>query len=981
MSVDLTKLMNLEDGKKMYGALRGYDKQNATKANPEFTGSVSMGRQESSDVGNNSTALGTGIIAKGDNEAVVGMYNADDTITKWESGTNYVAGSIAAIENPKLRPRPANPKYDVYVCIEPNSDETFDSSKWEFVAKISNAPGKSLHRFAVGTGSSDQSRQNGFSVRRDGKGYFKGDVFVNCNENGTGGTKVAKVTDIIDPGAYYIDRNLFGNPTSVNSNASSVINAAIIDAQTKGLQYCVIPEGEYWITQTIYLKSDVILCGCGIDATTLKIADGCDIDAIRVAEPVNNSGLMDLTIDGNRIQNYSTYVNGHHGNAINVWLHYGRIERVRTNWVFKHSLLLNYDTGTGDDGLGFEPEHQNDMGNLNKVLWCDFRDSLLQGVMWGWRTMDSWMCYTNIGSHAANLYLEGGTSRFIGNHFDGDGDNGAGPEYNVYCGDGCRAMVFEGNIFENTQKENIFFRQPSYSNQTMTITIANNIIRTCSKSQNEQYANIKISGYSGSVPATEIVISGNQILNPDTNANHGYAGIHLLYCENSKVVGNTFFNVGDDEVLLDSTCENVLNDSKMSEELSALKTEMTQTQEDIISKGRVKLLQDNEWGADRSATVTGRSYSVSKNVATKAQTSASTSYRYSLIFGGDTIKSSSDSNIDTLFSALDPTTDFIAIPAYQSESYRNVILQFIVDLETSTGGNANPEVFRILTADSQGNISSANAVTFPQLNEKANKAKGIIEINLNDYAPSVLTNGKIAIVDYSRNSAWEGTVTVNLYLTPRFGNTVQDVQLNGTSILNAQGVANVPVASGANLGAVKVHNDASYGISVNQTEKDIRINTGSEAQIKGGNNYYRPIVPVNQHISVFYGLAKLAGADMAQSSNPVGQFTDDAKSKISDMLNAPVSVSGTTPTITGKAGLRYICGEVATLTITAPASGCIDVIFESGSTPTVLTVTSAKTGVSAIKWANGFDPTALEANTTYEINILDGELGVVGSWT
>lgn len=93
------------------------------------------------------------------------------------------------------------------------------------------------------------------------------------------------------------------------------------------------------------------------------------------------------------------------------------------------------------------------------------------------------------------------------------------------------------------------------------------------------------------------------------------------------------------------------------------------------------------------------------------------------------------------------------------------------------------------------------------------------------------------------------------------------------------------------------------------------------------------------------------------------------------------TVSGSTPSITGVADHRYICGEVATLSITAPASGCIDVVFESGSTPTVLTVSSAKTGVSAIKWANGFDPTALEANTTYEINILDGEFGVVGLWT
>lgn len=92
------------------------------------------------------------------------------------------------------------------------------------------------------------------------------------------------------------------------------------------------------------------------------------------------------------------------------------------------------------------------------------------------------------------------------------------------------------------------------------------------------------------------------------------------------------------------------------------------------------------------------------------------------------------------------------------------------------------------------------------------------------------------------------------------------------------------------------------------------------------------------------------------------------------------TVSGSTPTITGVENTRYICGECATLSITAPASGCIDIVFESGSTPTVLTVTSAKTNTT-IKWANGFDPTALEANTTYEINILDGEFGVVGEWT
>ena len=125
---------------------------------------------------------------------------------------------------------------------------------------------------------------------------------------------------------------------------------------------------------------------------------------------------------------------------------------------------------------------------------------------------------------------------------------------------------------------------------------------------------------------------------------------------------------------------------------------------------------------------------------------------------------------------------------------------------------------------------------------------------------------------------------------------------------------------------------------------------------------------------------KLDAPETAGTANQV--LTSDGNGGQSWVTpNAPVSVSGSTPSITADSGVRYICGECSTLSIISPASGCIDVVFTSGSAATVLTVTSAKTGVSAIKWANGFDPTALNANTTYEINILDGEFGVVGSWT
>ena len=205
---------------------------------------------------------------------------------------------------------------------------------------------------------------------------------------------------------------------------------------------------------------------------------------------------------------------------------------------------------------------------------------------------------------------------------------------------------------------------------------------------------------------------------------------------------------------------------------------------------------------------------------------------------------------------------------------------------------------------------------------------------------------------------------------------VQDVQVNGVSVLT-DGVANVPKAS-QNSGLGVVAAVASNGIAVNANGQ-LYISAANADQLKAGSNVYKPIVPSIQHASTFYGLAKSAGdTTQSSSSNPVGTYTDAAKSAISTMLNGSVSVSGTTPVITALPGIRYVCGEVATLDITLPASGIVDVVFESGSTATVLTITPP-TGVT-LKWANGFDPTALEANTTYEINIADG-LGVAGSWT
>ena len=201
---------------------------------------------------------------------------------------------------------------------------------------------------------------------------------------------------------------------------------------------------------------------------------------------------------------------------------------------------------------------------------------------------------------------------------------------------------------------------------------------------------------------------------------------------------------------------------------------------------------------------------------------------------------------------------------------------------------------------------------------------------------------------------------------------VDDVQINGTSILS-NGVANVPIASNSALGAVRSR-VGDNGIQILGSGYLVTY-VATDSDVKNGVHSYRPISPNRQHAAVFYGLAKAAGdTTQSQSSNAVGTYTEEAKSAISDMLNGSVSVSGTTPTIVAKSGIRYVCGEVASLDFTPPASGICDVVFTSGSTPTVLTVPST------VKWANGFDPTSLDANTTYELNIMDG-LGVCGTWT
>ena len=88
-------------------------------------------------------------------------------------------------------------------------------------------------------------------------------------------------------------------------------------------------------------------------------------------------------------------------------------------------------------------------------------------------------------------------------------------------------------------------------------------------------------------------------------------------------------------------------------------------------------------------------------------------------------------------------------------------------------------------------------------------------------------------------------------------------------------------ATSSDAGVVKV--DSTNGIGIESGHK-LYIEYAPSNLIKSGTGNYRPITPPRQHEATFYGLAKLAGADMASSDNDVGVYTDAAKVAIQKML-------------------------------------------------------------------------------------------------
>lgn len=135
--------------------------------------------------GNNSHSEGFSTTANGNcthSQGVLNLYA--QKYPNWVSGTSYAVGDCVINNNTG------------YKCIEANSDTSFTIGKWRGIYYTTNAidvVGNGYTTYSSGSGSIQQT-SNAYMLEQNGTAHFMGDVFVNCDYNSTGGSKLATET-------------------------------------------------------------------------------------------------------------------------------------------------------------------------------------------------------------------------------------------------------------------------------------------------------------------------------------------------------------------------------------------------------------------------------------------------------------------------------------------------------------------------------------------------------------------------------------------------------------------------------------------------------------------------------------------------------------------------------------------------------------------------------------------------------------------
>ena len=126
-------------------------------------------------------------VASGKNSHVGGMYNVIDSYANW---TEWTPGEHCVPGDKRKRTRLVDEQTVVegYICKTENTDSGWTASHW------TDQAGKMNYVEIVGNGTADDARSNARVLDWEGNERLMGDVYVGCNPDSTGGTKLEPVT-------------------------------------------------------------------------------------------------------------------------------------------------------------------------------------------------------------------------------------------------------------------------------------------------------------------------------------------------------------------------------------------------------------------------------------------------------------------------------------------------------------------------------------------------------------------------------------------------------------------------------------------------------------------------------------------------------------------------------------------------------------------------------------------------------------------
>ncbi|ADD80793.1 gp007 [Rhodococcus phage ReqiDocB7] len=312
----------------------------------------------------------------------------------------------------------------------------------------------------------------------------------------------------ISPRASGFNVKLYGaKGDGVNDDLPAIL-AAIDAANLQGGGAIYFPAGMYNISASISNGAQGF--------TSIRFTGDGVLSSVIVALgdfPVFAGALHNCKLD-----NILVHENGQGAPGMNVYLDKSYIEHLKI-------------VGWSGSGMRVNDGTYGDLGLLNHINDVHIEQAEGYGIYATYMFADSWIRFCNIGSTLANLSLEGGPIRVLGNHLNGS------PRHNIELR-GNRRVTISDNIMEGSRREALIYTMPPWLTvDNPQVQITGNAFSNGGKENKNNFSAIKFTGVDSAKLVNDLSVTGNIFACDDPDAGWKYI-VEAMYADRISVTGN-----------------------------------------------------------------------------------------------------------------------------------------------------------------------------------------------------------------------------------------------------------------------------------------------------------------------------------------------------------------------------------------------------------------------------------------------------------